>query len=96
LKEKAQPRLIAVGSCRAVVTQYFLSVDNELILLQTQSFLEAFDILFKSHFVFDTHYDSNLVSFYRFFEQYFYKMNNGPVTPRIREVYTRLRNQMKD
>ncbi|XP_067207256.1 uncharacterized protein [Linepithema humile] len=93
-REKIQPRLVAVGSTKAAVAQYFLNVDNKFILLHAQNFVKAFDILFKSHFVFHTEYDSNLVSFYRFIETYFYKINNGPVTPRIREVYTLLRNQM--
>ncbi|XP_072752444.1 uncharacterized protein [Anoplolepis gracilipes] len=93
-KQKTQSRLVAVGSSKAAVTQYFLNVDNKFILLHVQNFMKAFDILFKSHFVFNTQYDSNLIRFYRFIETYFYKINNGPVTPRVREVYTLLRNQM--
>lgn len=96
LREKIQPRLVAVGSIKAAVAQYFLNVDNKFILLHVQSFVKVFDILFKNYFVFNTQYDSNLISFYRFLQKYFYiyKMNSDPVTPRIREVYTLLRNQM--
>lgn len=60
------PHLVILGDT------YYLKIDDTKVETGTES-LKAFDILFKSFFVFDLKYDKHLSKFFNFFEVFVYK-----------------------
>jgi len=70
----------------------FLAADGLLVNLGKVSFMEAFDVLFKSHFVFNVHYALALKYFYNFFEKYIFKVKNSKALPSVSTLHVDLTN----
>lgn len=84
------PYIIAVGDSKAYIFQYFIILDSQLMPLPGNSnFLNALDVVFKLHFIFNIKYDINLKSFWIFFQKYFYEINCS-VSPVIKDVFLKL------
>lgn len=95
IKEKKtnQPFLIATGDTRQHINQYFICIDNKILAEENiKHVCQAFDILFKSFFVFNVNYDSALECFFNFVQVFFYKLNTDTVrfTSNMRELRTKL------
>lgn len=72
-KLQIQPYLVCVGDATNG-GDFFVIINKKMVAVGT-SFLRAFDVLFKSHFVFNVHYAPQLNLFYNFFESFIYAIN---------------------
>jgi len=86
--------LIAVGLNKLTTNQYFLKIDN-LILLETKDITEVVDYLFKAHFVFHIEYDTDFKNFWMLLQHYFYKIASKR-TNKIIEIFIKIKNAKKD
>lgn len=88
--ENREARIIATGPNKDDIDSYFIEIDK-LISLPVKDIITAVDYLFKCRFVFDTHFEADLQSFYRYMEYYFYNIGNEEkLTPTLRKVHTQL------
>ncbi|XP_030581634.1 uncharacterized protein LOC115777787 [Archocentrus centrarchus] len=55
-----QPYILAVGTSRRTINDYYIVVDRQLIPCKAKSSISAFDELFKAHYVFGISYDQAL------------------------------------
>ncbi|KAK6484019.1 hypothetical protein HHUSO_G13666 [Huso huso] len=93
-KGQHQPFLLAVGTTRDKIHNFYIAVDKHLIPCQASSSLGAFDELFKAHFVFSLSYDEALSNVYTFLQTTVYHIDVGSVkeSPRVKELRARLLN----
>lgn len=92
-KKTNQPFLIATGECKSNIQSITICVDNKILAQEpVQNICQAFDILFKTLFVFNLKYDTNLETFFKFVQVFFYKINIEEVqfTPTMRELRSKL------
>lgn len=54
--EGLQPHLLAVGSAKNTIHDFYIVLDGQLLPCQEKSSLAAFDELFKAYFVFSVSY----------------------------------------
>ncbi|XP_015254069.1 PREDICTED: uncharacterized protein LOC107100184 isoform X2 [Cyprinodon variegatus] len=87
-----QPYLLAVGTKRSSIHEFFIVLNTQVIPCKSASSLEAFDELFKAHFVFGSVYHHTLHSMYTFIQTTIYNIDVGKVqeTPRVAEIRARL------
>lgn len=91
IPEQRQPYLIAEGLTLGHLIAYHILVDKKIISLENiSSPLEAVDILFMCHYVFDIEYDPAVSNFWTFIQVFFYKIESLNITPKIRELRTKL------
>ncbi|KAI2646880.1 N-acetyldiaminopimelate deacetylase [Labeo rohita] len=85
----AQPYLLAVGSQKNSIHQYFIILDRHAIPCKSTSSLGAIDELFKAHFVFGTSYNIMLHNMYTFIQTTVYNIDVGKVkeSPRVAENF---------
>ncbi|KAM4547514.1 uncharacterized protein V3H82_021101 [Fundulus diaphanus] len=90
-----QPYLLAVGRQKSKIDSFYIVMDKCLIPCKANHSLEAFDELFKAHFVFNVSYDAALMSFYTFLQTTVYNIDIGKMkeSPRVRDLRARLLNQ---
>ena len=55
--QRRQPYILAVGTTRNSIHEYYIALDGELLPCKAKSSLLAFDEPFKSHYVFGISYD---------------------------------------
>ncbi|XP_028984186.2 uncharacterized protein LOC114842642 [Betta splendens] len=97
--KRQHPYLLAVGRKRSVIDNFYIAMDKHLIPCQASRFLEAFDELFKAHFVFNLSYDDALVNFYTIYHTFLqttlYNIDVGKMkeSPRVRDLRAKLLNQ---
>ncbi|CAM4577146.1 unnamed protein product [Leuciscus chuanchicus] len=72
-----QPYILATGSSKEAISQFFIVVDKKLIPCQESSSLAAIDELFKVHFVFSISYDLPLKNMYTFLQTTIYGIDVG-------------------
>lgn len=60
-----------------MIVQYWVAMDQKFMAVSAKDITAAFDILFKSLWVFNTVYDTALKRFFEFVESYYYKKNEG-------------------
>ncbi|KAL2097491.1 hypothetical protein ACEWY4_006698 [Coilia grayii] len=86
-----QPYLLAVGTSRRSVHEFFIIVDKMAIPCKATSSLGAFDELFKAHFVFGTEYCESLRNMYTFIQTTIYNIDVGHIreNPRVIELRAR-------
>ncbi|XP_057333586.1 uncharacterized protein LOC130672839 [Microplitis mediator] len=84
-----QPKLIAVGSSKLSVTQFFLRIDNHHISLNLSNILEAIDFLFKAYYVFNVEFDPDLLNFWIFIQNFLYGISSK-CTNKVQDFYTKL------
>lgn len=86
------PYIIAEGDNKSAISQYHLCIERELIILPGNfTFIEAVDLLFKSHYVFGQHFADSLKTFWTFIAYYFYEIEDaGTITSRIKEISCKL------
>ncbi|KAI4885544.1 hypothetical protein NFI96_007003 [Prochilodus magdalenae] len=65
-----QPYLLASGSSKQAISNFYIVLDKKLIPCQGRTSLAAFDELFKVHFVFSLSYDESLSNMYTFLHFY--------------------------
>ncbi|XP_055016287.1 uncharacterized protein LOC129410991 [Boleophthalmus pectinirostris] len=92
ITSSTQPYLLAVGTQRNRISQYFIILDKTAIPCMSNSSLSSFDELFKAHFVFGTSYHTMLYNMYTFIQTTIYNIDVGKVRerPRIAEIRARL------
>lgn len=61
------PHLIKIGST------FYILIESEYAML-TDSFMESFDILFKSYYIFNLKFPKGTTKFFQFFENFVYKI----------------------
>ncbi|CAG9766626.1 unnamed protein product [Ceutorhynchus assimilis] len=90
----SQPYLIAIGSKESAIHDYKVVVDNRCLDTGFTTILEAFDFLFKVHFVFKISYEVGLETFYSFIQSFFYNIDVSKInyTAKMRELKNRLVN----
>ncbi|CAM4735792.1 unnamed protein product [Leuciscus chuanchicus] len=76
-EENRQPYILATGSSKEAISQFFIVVDKKLIPCQESSSLAAIDELFKVHFVFSISYDLPLKNMYTFLQTTIYGIDVG-------------------
>ncbi|XP_055712441.1 uncharacterized protein LOC129807292 [Phlebotomus papatasi] len=76
---KPSPTIIAQGNTRSDIRKFYVSLDESLIVTN-DTFLDALDIMFKMHFVFDLEYEASLRNFFRYIQNYVFKIK-GNETP---------------
>jgi hypothetical protein len=85
------PFIVAIGTEKSFVTQYMVAVDGYLIPTKT-TFLEAFDILFKTHFIFNLDYDADLRMLFKFIQHYLYKIPISDIPSTVSSAYSKISN----
>ncbi|XP_039603430.1 uncharacterized protein LOC120525310 [Polypterus senegalus] len=92
--EGRQPYLLAVGTTKAKIHDFYIVLDKQLIPCQARSSLGAFDELFKAHFVFSISYDKALINVYTFLQTTVYNIDIGHVreSPRVKELRAKILN----
>ncbi|XP_051985524.1 uncharacterized protein LOC127646110 [Xyrauchen texanus] len=70
--EGLQPHLLAVGSAKNNIHNFYIVLDGQLIPCQAKSSLAAFDELFKAYFVFSVSYPHCLNAMYTFIQTTIY------------------------
>lgn len=89
------PKLLGCGEVRDEQLQYFLILDKEYIDVG-KCFLKAFDILYKSYYVFNVEYPKTLDIFYNFMDHIIYKVNTGAARSSVEHLNTILCNIKTD
>ncbi|XP_078810654.1 uncharacterized protein LOC105355174 isoform X2 [Oryzias latipes] len=89
-----QPYILAVGTSRASINDYYIVVDGQLIPCKAKSSLSAFDELFKAHYVFGISYDQPLQNMYTFVQTTIYNIDVGLCheSPRVKDLRSKLLN----
>lgn len=91
LKADDSPCIVAVGTTKSTIVSYFIAIDGKLLPIENSDPAEAFDKFFKTHFVFDTKVNDNLLPYFNFVQSFYYKLNtNFKFTTRMREIRTAL------
>lgn len=86
-----QPYLLASGTSRTNLHGFFIVTDRIAIPCCATTSLEAFDELFKAHFVFGTEYSESLCNMYTFIQTTIFNIDVGLVkeNPRVIELRSR-------
>ncbi|KAF7707224.1 hypothetical protein HF521_018442 [Silurus meridionalis] len=94
--EGLQPHLLAVGSAKNIIHDFYIVLDGKLLPCQAKSSLAAFDVLFKAYFVFSVSYPHCLSAMYTFIQTTIYKIDLGTVheTPRVKDLRAKLLNYL--
>lgn len=81
-----------MGENRLAISSYYLCVEDEIIILPPNiSAIEAFDYLFKAHYIFNQDFDYSTKTFFNFVASYFYKIEStDSKILRIKEIYSKL------
>ncbi|XP_034033544.1 uncharacterized protein LOC117516797 isoform X2 [Thalassophryne amazonica] len=89
-----QPYILAVGTSRKSINEYFIVLDGLLIPCKTNSSLSAFDELFKTHYVFGLSYDQALKNMYTFVQTTIYNIDVGlcQESPRVKDLRAKILN----
>ncbi|XP_054482919.1 uncharacterized protein LOC129115521 [Anoplopoma fimbria] len=92
--QRRQPYILAVGTARNSIHQYYIAMDNGLLPCNARSSLSAFDELFKAHYVFGVSYDQALNSMFTFVQTTIYNIDIGlsHETPRVKDLRAKLLN----
>lgn len=87
-----QPYLIAEGQYKSELSAFHVYIDGKLLPTSSEcTALEAFDLLFMTHFVFNVKYAVSLTSFWQFVQSFFYKIEDDVTyTPKMRELRSKL------
>lgn len=80
-----EPHLIQIGST------FFLLIESEFCML-TDSFYTAFDVLFKSYFIFNLKFPKENSKFFQFFESFIFKTQLSATSSTLEKFYSNLRN----
>ncbi|KAH0564077.1 hypothetical protein KQX54_009045 [Cotesia glomerata] len=84
-----QPKLLAVGPNKNTISQYHISIDNNCISLKVKDIVEAIDLLFKAHYVFNVKFDPDLKNFWVFIQHNFFGIPST-CTNQMIEFYSNL------
>ncbi|XP_070399982.1 uncharacterized protein [Nothobranchius furzeri] len=89
-----QPYILAVGTTRRTINDYYIVVDGQLIPCKAKSSISAFDELFKAHYVFGISYDQALHNMYTFVQTTIYNIDVGLCheSPRVKDLRAKLLN----
>lgn len=92
--EGLQPHLLAVGSAKNTIHDFYIVLDGQLLPCQAKSSLAAFDELFKAYFVLSVSYPQCLNAMFTFIQTTIYKIGFGTVreTPRVKDLRAKLLN----
>ncbi|KAL0978777.1 hypothetical protein UPYG_G00175030 [Umbra pygmaea] len=95
-EENRQPYILASGSSKEAISQFFIAVDKKLIPCQESSSLAAIDELFKVNFVLSISYDLPLKTIYTFLQTAVYRIDVGTTSesPRVKELRAKLLNDV--
>ncbi|KAM7423196.1 hypothetical protein PAMA_010972 [Pampus argenteus] len=87
-----QPFLLGIGEQRKKITRFFIVVDQKALPCKALTSVAAFDVLFKTHYVFSLSYDDALSAFYTFIQTTIYNIDVGTTkeTPRVKELRAKL------
>lgn len=89
--ENNAPYVVALGSSKNKIDQYFVVLDRNLIPLSPETtILDAVDIVYQLHFIFNIQYDLNLCLFWKFIQYYIYCMQNIRVPTTVKETFLKL------
>lgn len=93
-EQTTQPYILAVGTLKNCIHDYYIIVDGQLIPCKAMSSLAAFDELFKAHYVFGISYDAALHSMYTFLQTTVYNIDVGVTheSPRVRDLRAKIIN----
>ncbi|TDH05266.1 hypothetical protein EPR50_G00141860 [Perca flavescens] len=92
--QRRQPYILAVGTTRNSIHEYYIAMDNVLLPCKARSSLSAFDKLFKAHYVFGVSYDQALNTTFTFVQTTIYNIDIGlsHETPRVKDLRAKLLN----
>lgn len=92
--QRRQPYILAVGTTRKHIHEYYIALDGDLLPCKGKSSLSAFDELFKAHYVFGISYDQALNGMYTFVQTTIYNIDVGHSheTPRVKDLRAKLLN----
>ncbi|XP_062250621.1 uncharacterized protein LOC133960013 [Platichthys flesus] len=87
-----QPFLLCIGEQKKKIERFFIVVDQKAIPCNAQTSVAAFDVLFKTHYVFSLSYDEAPSAFYTFIQTTIYNIDVGTTkeTPRVTELRAKL------
>ena len=74
--QRRQPYILAVGTARNSIHQYYIAMDNGFLPCKARSSLSAFE-LFKAHYVFGVSYDQALNGMFTFVQTTIYNIDIG-------------------
>lgn len=89
---KKQPNLVCIGDSSANLDSFFIVCDRLVIPLDCDNSTNAIDLLFKTHYVLGTEYDSNLSGLWKFIQVFIYELeaDTTVLPPKAKKVYGQL------
>ncbi|XP_052456813.1 uncharacterized protein LOC128016376 [Carassius gibelio] len=92
--QTTQPYILAVGTSKSSIHDYYIAVDERLIPCMAKSSLSAFDELFKVHYVFGISYDAALHNMFTFLQTTIYNIDVGITreSPRVGDLRAKILN----
>ncbi|RXN10313.1 hypothetical protein ROHU_010910 [Labeo rohita] len=92
--QTTQPYILAVGTSKSSIHDYYIAVDKWLIPCMAKSSLSAFDELFKVHYVFGISYDAALHNMFIFLQATIYNIDVGITreSPRVGDLRAKFLN----
>ncbi|XP_073713147.1 uncharacterized protein [Misgurnus anguillicaudatus] len=92
--QTTQPYILAVGTSKSSIHEYYIVLDGQLIPCMAKSSLSAFDELFKTHYVFGISYDAALHNMFTFLQTTIYNIDVGITheSPRIGDLRAKVLN----
>lgn len=92
--DQRQPYILAVGTARNAIHDYYVVIDSNLIPCKAKSSIAAFDELFKAHYVFGIAYDQALHNMFTFVQTTIYNIDIGMCheSPRVKELRAKILN----
>lgn len=72
-----QPFLLCIGEQKKKIQRFFIVVNQKAIPCSAQASVAAFDVVFRTHYVFSLSYDEALFSFYTFIQTMANNTNAG-------------------
>ncbi|XP_039952245.1 uncharacterized protein LOC126760006 isoform X2 [Bactrocera neohumeralis] len=91
-----QPTIVASGKSTEEIVQYFILIDGKALHVPiTYTFIEVFDLYFKSFYVFHIEFDPALSNFLKFFSKFIYKVEpNVKCSNRVLEIYMKFKSKI--
>ncbi len=87
-----QPYLLASGTHKWAISNYYIVIDKMLIPCQGTTSLAGFDELFKAHFIFSVSYDDALSHMYTFLQTIDYAIDADTTkqSPKVKELRAKI------
>ena len=87
-----QPYIACLGKLDDISADVSYYVAIDAFVIQASSFLRAFEVLFKAHYVFNLDYEASLKYVYDFFDAFIFQWIDAVQSETVTNFYKQVRN----